>query len=189
MRPVTRTLPCQPKVHPEVQGCGRGKGRRPGSARLHLCPQRSLLCALPNRGPDDVAPLHVLEAPGHSEEKRSPVVASAACGPLRAAACLTALPPAAGASPRLGHPAPHASSVVRGTFLPRDPSECSLCLGCSPSRSLPLTTSPRAHPPCLPTAARTSPPRRSPAGAAAGPHAVHVLCHYIRLTSVIPTGT
>lgn len=143
MRPVTP--PCEPKAHPEMQGCGQARGTAPGSP-APLAPQ-SLLRAPPNRG--HTMSLRSTPWRLHVARRRSAVLRAAQGG----CPCDRAFP-APGAPPsQVSHPAPHASSglcrglshlgdpvrllPLRGTLLPQSAAELTASLRVSATHHLP----------------------------------------------------
>lgn len=113
MRPVTRTPPCEPKAHPETQGCGQARGTAPGSP-APLAPQ-SLLRAPPNRG--HTVSLRSMPWRLHVARRRSAVLRAAQGG----CPCDRAFP-APGAPPSARPPRPsRLLGAVQGTLPPRGP--------------------------------------------------------------------
>lgn len=125
----------------------------------------------PKPRPHHVTPLHALEAArGSSLGGEAP-----SCGPLRAAARVTALSPPPVLHPQLGHPAPHASSglcrglshlgdpvrllPLRGTLLPQSAAELPPGL-CHPPPSLRPAQPARGWQPAPPCPA--GPPQGTP---------------------------
>lgn len=114
MRPVTRTPPCEPKAHPETQGCGQARGTAPGSP-APLAPQ-SLLRAPPNRG--HTMSLRSTAWRLHVARRRSAVLRAAQGG----CPCDRAFP-ASGAPPSARPPRPsRLLGAVQGTLPPRGPA-------------------------------------------------------------------
>lgn len=177
MQPVTRTLPCQPKVRPEMQGCGQALGFAQGLLVCFSAP--SSPSSVPSQTMAQSVSLRFTPWRLQVTRRRSEVL-----WPPRAAACLTSL------QPQLGHRAPHASSLVRGTLPPRGPGQTVPSawdapppVGCGELTAPPpgLCHSPASPRPTRP-ARRWQPAPPCPAGPLQGPPPACMLCESFATT-------